>query len=507
VTRALAVFLLLAIGCGDCRDSPEPEEAAEAPEAETPLAPATIARPEGLTLELCTMASRARLHAALGAPGALPAADAREVVRPLAPELADAVAPDAAYCELTLGDERVVAVDGAPEGRGEPGGPGGGRWLGETRARVGDTLVVGTSRAAVERAGAYAARVALGDRAAENDEDAAVQLVVPGRFLTGELRDDARTTAAEWERHGRVNIAREASRHAEPPELGDPTAALVRVAELLGLGVEALGDVGDLRARVRAGERTVDAEVHLAVTPGSALAERMGTWPSAPAELSTLPRGTALAYFRAGLADGEDTLTESLVAIAGDRLRPTEREALEAVSDAVRARPRTLAIGGTEHGGFALWRSRGADLAAVAAPLRAAFGRGYLATLAATATGCADAGARLAGRPARCPEAPVSALRGSTFVVAPAGDPLLLDDGAADEALAALADAEPVVAAWVLVPSSLPAAARLVAPLGALGEVPGSGALVVTLRTTSGGLALRLRGTTDALGTLLALIG
>ena len=503
----LLILLLTTPACSDCSEGDEDGAPGAEATANPPPDPAGVSEPENMGLRICVGRSPVALRAALGplARSAFPAADAHELLTGVdANAPLSLVAAEGPHCVVELHSPpariAVAPMTGAAP-PGTEGAPAGGRWLGDTAAVIGDVLVVGTSREAIERAGAYGALVALDAGAGP-----ALRVAVPEGAIAERLQPLARGWAEDWEAEGRANVARERAAHDAPPELGDPMRALELTAEMVGLGVEALGDLGALEAHLDANEHLVSGELRVQIRPGSALATRAAGWPVAPAELDSLPGGTAVAYFRAGLSEGETTLADGVERLAGDRLGAAEREALAAVAAAVRAQPRTLAIGGTDQGPFVLWRARNADLSGVAEPLRTAFAQGYLATLASAASGCAQAGARLAGRaPGRCPGAPVSALRGSTFVAASAGHAVLLEDGPAELAIGRLASSRPVVAALAVAPGALPAAARLVAGLPTLGPLPASGGAIVTLHLEEDQLVVTLRGSPEALALLFAL--
>ena len=516
---SLVPFLALSLaigcdGCDGCGDD-EAETGTATSEDEAPgLDPSTIPVPEELLLQTCAQGDWPAVRAALGpilgdrlpedAPAALTEVTAE------ASAFAERVGVSAAFCSLSIrerGDTtaRLVAVRlGEPLTGGEPGAPGGGRWLAEGVAMIGDALVAGSDRELVDRHGAYAALRALGEERSEP-----VSFFAPEGVVSGDARTFAEEALAEWARAARASIARERDEHGGPPELGDPEAVVALVEELGGTLVRALGDVGAIRAAVDLEGDQLGLVLRAPLAEGSAFAEMAEGWPAAPHHFDRLPRGTALAYFRAGLGEGETTLAAMAEQVAGERLGAAEREALTNVAAEVHDSPRTLIAGGTEEGPFLLWRARGEELEAIAAPLRQSFAAGYLAMVASAASGCAGSGARLAGRASgRCPEAPVSALRGSSLVVAPEGHLLLLEDGRADRAIGALAtDDSPVVAALALVPSALPATVRLVKALPPLGELPQGGAIVATLRFEEGSLVVQLKGTSDAVSGLLALIG
>lgn len=503
--------LVLALaGCDGCGDEPAEPESAES--EESAIDPATIEVPSDLLMEACADDGRAALQEALGPAGttAILPADTRAALVEVS-EAASAhsshVEPRAPMCALMLrgseGDARLVVapIETAIEG-GEPGAPAGGRWLAEQVAVIGDALVVGTDRALVEHAGAYAAL-----RLLPAERDATLSLSVPEGVVAQRGSEMAGDAVRSWIAQGRRTVAAEREAHDGPPELGDPDA-VVDLLQELGNGVtEALADIGALRATLDLEGNQLQLEVRAALRDGAPFTERARAWPQAPHAFDSLPDGTALAYFRAGIPEGEDTLASVLQTVAGERLGLAEREALSSVAEAVHGAPRTLAAGGNEQGPFLLWRARDTELDTVAAPLREAFVAGYLATLASTASGCEGSGARLAGRASgRCPEAPVSALRDSTFVVATEGQRLLLEDGPADSAVARVAGDEPVVAAFLIVPSSLPGAVGLVKQVPPLGSVPPGGAILLTLAVDDEGLVFRANAASDAFAILAGLL-
>ncbi len=508
------LLLTLGFGCDGCGDD-DVAETEEAAETEPTLDPSTIETPTDLLMEACASADRAAVREALGPVGsaALFTADTRAALAEVTEEAApytSHVEPRAQLCALSLRSTNpddtsrlVVAPIARPIEGGDEGAPGGGRWLSERVAVIGDALVVGTERALIEHAGAYAALRAL---PAERTHAIAIQ--VPDGVMAQRARDDVRDALNEWVRQGRGTLAAEREAHEGPPELGDPEALIDRLEATARLMVDALEDVGAVQVELGIEGSELQLEVRAALREGAPFTERARGWPQAPHQLDTLPEGTALAYFRAGLSENEDTLAALLQAVAGERLGLAERDALTQVAAAVREAPRTLAIGGNEQGPFVLWRSRDVALDTVAEPLREAFAAGYLATLASTASGCAGSGRRLAGQASgRCPEAPVSHLRGSTFVVAQEGQALLIDDGAADPGIARVAAGdEAVVAALLLVPSSLPAAVRLFKPAPPLGTVPPGGAILVTLAVDDAGLVVRAKAASDAFGILARLL-
>lgn len=504
---------VLGFGCDGCsEDVADTEEVAETEEA---IDPASIEEPTDLLLEVCASADRAAIQEAMGPVGSAGLFDAdtraalAEVTEEVAPYTSH-VEPRAQLCVLSLRatdpddtSRLVVAPIARPIEGGDEGAPGRGRWLSERVAVVGEALVAGTERSLVEHAGAYAAL-----RLLPAERERAVEVRVPEGVMAQRARDDVRNALNEWVRQGRGSLAAERQAHDGPPELGDPEALIDQLEATARLMVDALEDVGAVEAEIGIEGSELQLEVRAALREDGPFGERARGWPQAPHQLGTLPEGTALAYFRAGLPEGEDTLATVLQALAGERLGLAERAALTQVADAVHEAPRTLALGGNDQGPFVLWRSRGVELDTVAQPLREAFAAGYLATLASTASGCSGSGARLAGRASgRCPEAPVSHLRGSTFVVAQEGQALLIDDGPADPGIARVAAGDgPVVAALLLVPSSLPAAVRLFKPAPPLGTVPPGGAILVTLAVDDDGLVLRAKAASDAFGILARLL-
>ena len=513
-TIHLSLLLAFGAGCDGCGDDGAERAEATEPEA-TAIDPASIEVPSDLLMEACAGPERATVREALGPVGsaALFSADTRAALAQVSAEAsphASHVEPRAKLCALEFRaadpeeTSRIVVVPIArPIEGGDEGAPGGGRWLSERVAVIGDALVVGTERALVEHAGAYAALRAL---PAERTE--AIAVSVPEGVVARRVREDLRGMVGGQLQQARSSLAAERQAHERPPELGDPEAVLEHLQSVGTLLVDALEDVGTLEATLDIEGSQLQLEVRAALRQGAPFTERARAWPQAPHRFATLPEGTALAYFRAGLTEGEDTLAALLQTVAGERLGLAEREALSTVAAAVREAPRTLAVGGNEHGPFVLWRSRDVALGTVAEPLRETFVAGYLATLASSASGCEGSGARLAGRASgRCPDAPVSNLRGSTFVVAMEGQRLLIDDGAADSAVARVAnDESPVVAALLLVPSALPAAVRLIKPAPALGTVPPGGAILVSLAVDDAGLVLRARAASDAFGILARLL-
>jgi hypothetical protein len=510
-TTTLTILLAFGAGCDGCGD--DDAESAEA--EERALDPASIEVPSDLLMEACAGADRAAIQEALGPAGsaALFAADTRaalaEVSEQVAPYSSD-VEPRAPLCALSFrsadpedSSRIVVAPIARPIEGGDEGAPGGGRWLAERVAVIGDALVVGTERSLIEHAGAYAAL-----RALPAERETPIEVSVPEGVVAQRGRAEVNEAVRGWVRQGRATLAAERDAHERPPELGDPAAVLDHLQELGNLLIDALEDIGAMEATLGLEGSQLQLEVRAALRDGAPFTERARAWPQAVHGFQSLPEGTAFAYFRAGLPEGEETLAAVLQTVAGERLGLAEREALAGVAEAVHDKPRTIALGGNDQGPFVLWRSRGAELNAVGQPLREAFVAGYLATLASTASGCEGSGARLAGRATgRCPEAPVSALRGSTFVVAPEGQRLLLDDGPADPRIArVVGDEAPVVAALLIVPSALPGAVRLFKPAPPLGTVPPGGGLLVTLTVDDDGLVLRARAASDAFGILARLL-
>lgn len=501
---------LALVGCDGCGEEPvEPEPGAS---EEAAFDPSTIEVPSDLLMEACAGSDRAALQEALGPTGsaALISADTRaalaEVSEAVTPH-ASHVEPRATMCALSFrseeGDARlVVAPLARPIEGGDEGAPADGRWLADSVAVIGDAVVVGADRSLVEHAGAYAAL-----RLLPAEREATMTVTVPDGVVAqrgGELVGGA---VREWAAQGRRTLAAEREAHDGPPELGDPEAVLDRLQELGQLVAEALADVGSVDASLDLEGNQLQLEVRAALREGAPFTERARSWPQAPHRFEAVPEGTALAYFRAGLPEGEDTLAEVLQEVAGERLGLAERDALAAVAEAVHGAPRTLAAGANDQGPFFFWRSRGVDLDAVGAPLRDAFRAGYLATLASTASGCEGSGARIAGRASgRCPAAPVSTLRGSTFVVATEGQRLLLDDGPADSVIARVTGDEPVVAALLLVPSSLPGTIGLVKQVPPIGDLPPGGAMLATLAIDDEGLRLRVRAASNAFQVLGGLL-
>ncbi len=509
----IPLSLLLALtGCDGCGDDPTDDPEGTESE-ESAIDPATIEVPSDLLMEACAGEERAALEEALGPVGrsALIPSDTRAAlgeVSEAASEHSGHVEPRAAMCTLSLrgtdGDDGrlVVAPLARPIEGGEAGAPGGGRWLAEQVAVIGDALVVGSDRALIEHAGAYAAL-----RLLPAEREAAMTIAAPEGVVAQRGREQVADLVRQWVAQGRRTLAAERQAHDGPPELGDPEAVLDGMQELGNALTEALADVGAVRASMSLEGSQVQLEVRAGLRDGAPFTERARGWPQAPHRFAALPDGTALAYFRAGLPEGEETLAELLQTVAGERLGLAEREALASVAEAVHEAPRTLAAGGNEQGPFFLWRSRDVELDSVAAPLRQAFVAGYLATLASTASGCEGSGARIAGRASgRCPEAPVSTLRGSSFIVATEGQRLLLDDGDADSTIARVASDEPVVAALLLVPSSLPRTVGLVKQVPALGNVPPGGAILATLAVDDEGLLFRVRAASDALAVVTGLL-
>ncbi|MFK8001778.1 MAG: hypothetical protein AB8H86_19440 [Polyangiales bacterium] len=308
-------------------------EPAESPPIAPPPPPPTA--PESMSAHFCFETNQLRpLQGAVDTPtlSAMIPSSARDFVLAQfeeAPAAARTINESSRVCGLAFGEDVIFAAETTPASPHAAGS-----WHGDAR-HFGDVAVFG-ERERVEEGGEFLARVLFVE-----DVDAPLTVHIVNGVVADQLRPvlDEDLRAASQSARAAAQ-AEQASRGSEA-DFGDPQV-FVRVVErrLRGL-LQWLPDVGGVLIEVRGQGGAIHVDAHIDVNAGSPLATFLAGAPTQESSFDRLPRGTALAYSRAG--DGESVFT-ALVEVAGERAGNEEVQALLALAEEMPA-PFSVALG------------------------------------------------------------------------------------------------------------------------------------------------------------------
>lgn len=310
----------------------EPAETHSVP----PPPPPPPTAPESMSARFCFETAQLRpLQGAVDTPAlsAMIPSSARDFVLAQfeeAPAAAQTINENSRVCGLTFGEDTIFAAETTPAPHAL------GSWHGDAQ-HFGNVAVFG-ERGLVEDGGAYLARVVFAEEA-----EAPLTIHIEDGVVADQLRpvlDENLRTGSQSARSAAQ--AEQASRESEA-DFGDPQA-FVRVVErrLRGL-LQWMPDVGEVVIEVRGQGGAVHLDAHMDVDADSPLATYLAGAPTRESGFDRLPRGTALAYTRAG--EGESVVA-ALVEVAGERAGTEEVQALLALAEGMPA-PFTVALGTT----------------------------------------------------------------------------------------------------------------------------------------------------------------
>lgn len=308
-------------------------EAAETPSIAPP--PPTPTAPEAMSIHFCFDTNRlGPIQDTVNAPalGAMIPSSARDFVVAQfeeAPEAAQTIDEDSRVCGMAFGNDVIFAAETTPTTPHAFD-----TWHGDAR-HFGNVAVFGEHEF-VEDGGAYLARVLFVE-----ELDAPITIHVEDGVIADQLRPTLDENLRAGSQSARSAAQAEQASRGSEADFGDPQA-FVRVVErrLRGL-LQWLPDVGAVIIEVRAQGGAIHLDARMDVDADSPLASFLGDAPTRESSFDRLPRGTALAYSRAG--EGESVIA-GLIEVAGERADNEEVQALLALAEGMPA-PFTLALG------------------------------------------------------------------------------------------------------------------------------------------------------------------
>lgn len=310
-------------------------EPAESPSVAPP--PPPPAAPESMSARFCFETTQLRpLQGAVDTPAlsAMIPSSARDFVLAQfeeAPAAAQTINESSRVCGLAFGEDIIFAAETTPTSPHALGS-----WHGDAQ-HFGDVAVFG-ERELVEDGGAYLARVLFVE-----DTDAPLTVHIEDGVVADQLRPVLDENLRAASRDARAAAQAEQASRGSEADFGDPQV-FVRVVErrLRGL-LQWMPDVGEVLIELRGQGGAVHLDAHMNVDAGSPLATFLANAQTRESGFDRLPRGTALAYTRAG--EGE-SLVAALVEVAGQRAGNEEVQALLALAEEMPP-PFTVALGTT----------------------------------------------------------------------------------------------------------------------------------------------------------------
>lgn len=289
------------------------------------------------------------------------------------------------------------------------GAPGGAKWIAgrpaagtPVMALKDDVLLVADDVASLGTALAWLTTTAMSETV-----EPGMRARVPGAAIATSLRGALDAHLEESMDSAVASVRAESARHSAPPTFGDPLQFVSLVRDRARRIVAYLPDARGATITVDAGASGVHVEANLDVTPGSPLARMLATLPvGAPFGFSALPASTAVAV-STRRDPGEASWSELVASIAGSRMSPDDRAALEQVASTMatmRGDASVVAIGAHMDGPFVLAALEPSVVALDPEQVRSVVSIPYFSGLIGTVMGCDDVrvGSMATGRTTLC---------------------------------------------------------------------------------------------------------